>query len=85
MNDSLIPIWIITEREGKIVSAHCLGCKAGLAESCSHIATVLFLFRSVDGNKWQIIVYASKMLVTSPHVRGPRGVCKGPRYKLYFG
>ena len=33
---------LITEREGKIVSAHCLGCKAGLAESCSHIASVLF-------------------------------------------
>lgn len=42
MNDSLIPIWIITERQGTIVSAHCLGCKAGLAESCSHIASVLF-------------------------------------------
>ena len=42
MNDSLIPIWIITEREGTILSAHCLGCKAGLAESCSHIASVLF-------------------------------------------
>ena len=24
------------------MSAHCLGCKAGLAESCSHIASVLF-------------------------------------------
>lgn len=32
MNDSLIPIWIITEREGTVLSAHCLGCKAGLAE-----------------------------------------------------
>ena len=42
MNDSWIPIWIITEREGKIVSAHWLGCKAGLTESCSHIASVLF-------------------------------------------
>ena len=42
MNDSLIPIWIITEKDGTILSAHCLGCKAGLAESCSHIASVLF-------------------------------------------
>ena len=41
MNDSLIPIWMITEREGTILSAHCLGCKAGQAESCSHIASVL--------------------------------------------
>ena len=35
INDSLIPIWIITEKEGTILSAHCLGCKAGLAESLS--------------------------------------------------
>ena len=27
---------------GLFLSAHCLGCKAGLAESCSHIASVLF-------------------------------------------
>ena len=42
MNDPLIPIWIITEKQGTIISAHCLGCKAGLAESCSHVASVLF-------------------------------------------
>ena len=29
INDSLISCWVITEREGTIVSAHCLGCKAG--------------------------------------------------------
>ena len=42
MNEALIPIWIITEMDGTINCAHCLGCKAGLAESCSHIASVLF-------------------------------------------
>ena len=42
MNDSLISCWVITEREGTILFAHCLGCKAGLAETCSHIANVLF-------------------------------------------
>ncbi|CAH3031573.1 unnamed protein product [Pocillopora meandrina] len=42
MNDSLISCWVITEREGTILFAHCLGCKAGLAETCSHIASVLF-------------------------------------------
>ena len=39
---SFIPIWIITEREGTVLSAHYLGSKAGLAESCTHISTVLF-------------------------------------------
>ncbi|CAH3127667.1 unnamed protein product [Porites lobata] len=42
MNEALIPIWIITEMDGTINCAHCLGCNAGLAESCSHIASVLF-------------------------------------------
>ena len=42
MNEALIPIWIITEKDGTINCTHCLGCKAGLAESCSHIASVLF-------------------------------------------
>lgn len=42
MNDPLINTWIIAESDGTILSAHCLGCKAGLAESCSHVASVLF-------------------------------------------
>ena len=42
MNDPLVNIWLISETGGTILSAHCLGCKAGLAESCSHIASVLF-------------------------------------------
>ena len=42
MNDLLISGWIITEKQGNIISAHCCGCKAGLGESCSHVASVLF-------------------------------------------
>ena len=42
MNDSLVELWIIAGSDGSIFSAHCVGCKAGLAESCSHVASVLF-------------------------------------------
>ena len=42
MNDPLVDICIIAEKDGTIISAHCLGCKAGLAESCSHVASVMF-------------------------------------------
>ena len=42
MNDPLVNIRVITESDATILAAHCLGCKAGLAESCSHIASVLF-------------------------------------------
>ena len=42
MNEPPIPIWIIANGQGTIISAHCLGCKAGLAECCSHVGSVLF-------------------------------------------
>ena len=35
-------VCVITTKEGSILSAHCLGCKAGLGETCSHIASILF-------------------------------------------
>ena len=41
MNDPLVNVWIITESEGAIISAHCSGCKAGLGESCSHVARAM--------------------------------------------
>ena len=41
MNDPLVNLWIVAGTNGRVFSAHCLGCKAGLAESCSHIASVL--------------------------------------------
>ena len=40
MNDPLVNIWVIIESDGTILAAHCLGSKAGLAESCSQIASV---------------------------------------------
>lgn len=46
INDPLVNIWVISENDGTILSAHCLGCKAGLAESCSHIASVLFMLEA---------------------------------------
>ena len=36
MNDTPVPIWIIANNEGTVLSALCLACKAGLAECCSH-------------------------------------------------
>ena len=36
----LIP-WIISEADGKILAAHC-NCMAGLGETCSHVASLLW-------------------------------------------
>jgi len=68
MNDSFIPMWIITEIEGTVLfSAPCLGCKAGLAESCSHIATVLFYleaWKKINGKLVCMQVKCSWLLPT---------------------
>ena len=42
MNDPLVTLWIIANKDGSISSAHCIGCMAGLGECCSHIASVTF-------------------------------------------
>eukprot|EP00795_Rhopilema_esculentum_P001003 gene1003-10782_t len=42
MNVSPVPVWVITENDGTILSAHCIGCMAGLGECCSHVASMLF-------------------------------------------
>ena len=42
MNDPLVQIRTITNKDGTILSAHCAGCMADLDECCSHIASVLF-------------------------------------------
>ena len=46
MRDPLVNIWIITEKDGTIISAHCLDCKAGLGETCSHVASALFYIKA---------------------------------------
>ena len=42
MNDPLVQLWIITTKEGTVVSGHCAGCMARLGECCSHLVSVLF-------------------------------------------
>ena len=51
INDTSVPIWIIANNEGTVSSAHCLACKAGLAECCSHIGSVLYYIKA--GNRIQ--------------------------------
>ena len=42
MNDPFVTLWIITEENGTVLFAYCVGCMAGQAGCCSHIASVLF-------------------------------------------
>jgi len=72
MNDPLVNIWVISENDGTILSAHCLGCKAGLAESCSYIASVLFYLEAttrIHGKlaciqvkcSWSLLTYVNQV------------------------
>ena len=83
MNDSLIPVWIITEKQGTIISAHCCGCKAGLGESCSHVASVHLLPRGMDKNKWKNVMHTSEVFVDSTFVCKGSRVRKSSRYQFY--
>ena len=46
MNDPFVALWIITEHNGTVLFAHCVGCTAGQGECCSHIASVLFFIKA---------------------------------------
>jgi len=67
MNDPLVNIWVISENDGTILSAHCLGRKAGLAESCSNTASVLFYLEAatrIHGKLARTLVKCSWILPT---------------------
>ena len=41
MNDKPLIPWFIAKCDGKILAAHC-DCMAGLGETCSHMASLLW-------------------------------------------
>lgn len=45
LNKKPLTPWIIAESNGKVISAHC-DCMAGLGESCSHVASLLWAIES---------------------------------------
>ena len=72
MNEPPLPVWIITSKEGTLISAHCLGCKAGLSETCTHVTSVLFYIETwtrINGKlactqvkrTWLLPMYISKV------------------------
>ena len=46
MNDALISVWVIAEKDRTIRSTHCPRCKAELSESCLPIASILFYIKA---------------------------------------
>ncbi|XP_067654064.1 uncharacterized protein [Haliotis asinina] len=46
LNEAPLQPWFITDDAGKVLSAHC-NCMAGLGESCSHVASMMFAVEAV--------------------------------------
>ena len=66
MNDPLVNISVISESDETILSAHCFGCKAGLSESCSHIAITLFYLEATTRIQGKLACTQVKCLWTLP-------------------
>ena len=45
MSEKPLTPWVVVERAGKILAALC-DCVAGLGETCSHVASLLFAIES---------------------------------------
>ena len=45
MREKPLTPWVVAECTGKILAAHC-DCVAGLGETCSHVASLLFAIES---------------------------------------
>ncbi|WAR18836.1 hypothetical protein MAR_000674 [Mya arenaria] len=46
LNEKSLRPWIIAERDGPIIAGHCT-CMAGLGETCTHVASLLFCIEAV--------------------------------------
>lgn len=45
MSEKPLQPWIIAEKDGRILAAHCT-CMAGLGEACTHVAALLFAVKA---------------------------------------
>ena len=46
MNETPLSCWVVVEENGEICCAHC-NCMAGLGETCTYIAAVLFYVEAI--------------------------------------
>ena len=67
LNDTPLKCWVIIEEDGKVCCAHC-NCMAGLGETCTHVAAVLFYLEAlnrIEGEKTCTQGQCSWLLPTS--------------------
>ena len=46
LNETPLKCWIVIEESGEVCCGHC-NCIAGLGETCTHIAAILFYLEAV--------------------------------------
>lgn len=75
MNNPHVQFWIITTKEGIVVSAHCAGCMAGIRECCSHIACS-FLSEGQDKIEWKTGMHSGELYRAFTLCNKTSRVCK---------
>ena len=71
--------WIITEVDGSVCCAHC-NCMAGLGETCTHVAAVLFFFAGSCPSRRPADMYGPTMPVEAAFISEEHGVCANQGY-----
>lgn len=71
LNEKPLHPWVIVEKDGRIMSAHC-DCTAGISETCSHVSAVLYALanlhaQSTDGKVNYQFVSSYCVLLFSVH------------------
>ena len=66
LNDKPLYPWVVAEQSGKVVCGHC-NCKAGLGESCSHVASLLWAVEAGVRVRNSMTVTRKKAYWLMPH------------------
>ena len=72
MNDKPLEPWFIADPSGKVLSAHCT-CVAGLGETCSHVAAILFtvdVANKIKENRLDSLSFPFNLLVNQLYLYG---------------
>ena len=56
MNDPHVPVWIITNKEGTVISAHCVGCMAGLVNAAHTLRVSYSILKCGQGYMENLLV-----------------------------
>ena len=58
MSEKPLTPWVVCEKSGKVLYAHC-DCMAGLGESCSHVASLLWAIEA-GCKRWDSLTVTEK-------------------------